>query len=94
MNKYLATTAFVLASHAAGPPAVADLLFGDAEVPLDPYLQCRSHAIKVYNLPPQLAISLGCAQELAELEAWTATFAARSGLTIGEVESILGKAPR
>ena len=86
MKKHLAIATLLLASHAGSPPIGADPLFGGAEVPLDPYLQCRSHAIKVYDLPPQIAISLGCAQELAELEAWTVTFAARSGLTIDEVD--------
>ena len=92
MNKRIAFTIVLLASHTGSVPAAGNLLFEDTAVPLDPYLQCRYHAIKVYDLPPEMAISLGCARELAELEAWTLTFAARSGLTIEEVESILGKA--
>ena len=91
MKKLCAITTLLIAGHVGNPAAAADLLFEDAEVPLDPYLQCRYHAIKIYDLPPKMAISLGCARELAELETWTLTFSARSGLTIWEVERLLGR---
>ena len=92
MNRRFVITMVLLASFSGSLPAAGNLLFEDEAVPLNPYLQCRYHAVKVYDLPPEMAISLGCARELAELEAWTLSFAARSGLTIEEVESILGKA--
>ena len=91
MKKLLLSTAVVLASHAGGPSAASDALFEADTVPLDPYLQCRAHAVKVYDLPPRLAISLGCEQELEKLEGWMVEFATRTGLTIGEVEFIIGK---
>ena len=91
MKKVLLTTTLLIASHAGGLHAASDVPFATVRVPLDPYLQCRAHAVKVYNLPPGVAISLGCEQELEKLEGWMLEFATRTGLTIGEVEFIIGK---
>lgn len=90
MKKLFVTTAILLASHAGSPPAAADVMFETATFPLSPYLQCRANAVQVYDLPPPMAISLGCQQELTELEGWVLKFATRTGLTIGEVEYIIG----
>ncbi len=89
MKKPFIATTILLASH-VGNLSNADGLFETTAVPLDPYLQCRANAVKVYDLPPRIAISLGCEQELAELEGWMLKFVARTGLTLGEVEYMIG----
>ncbi len=90
MKRPFIATTLLLASHAGSPSNASEGLFETGAVPLDPYLQCRANAVKVYDLPPRIAISLGCEQELADLEGWMLTFAARNGLTLGEVGYIIG----
>ena len=90
MKKPFIATAVLLASLGATLSNASDGLFETTAVPLDPYLQGRANAVKVYDLPPRIAISLGCEQELADLEVWMLKFAARTGLTLGEVEYMIG----
>ena len=90
MKKPFIATTILLASHVGNLSNASDGLFETTAVPLDPYLQCRANAVKVYDLPPRIAISLGCEQELADLEGWMLKFAARTGLTLGEVEYMIG----
>ena len=46
--------------------------------------------IYLLKIVSRIAISLGCEQELADLEGWMLKFAARTGLTLGEVEYMIG----
>jgi len=92
MKKLCLAFSLLIAGCAGNPPAVADGMLGNATVPLDPLLQCAANALRVYQLPPRIAITLACEREIAQLDAWTADFVERTGLTLEEVEYIISEA--
>ncbi len=92
MKKLFLTFSLLIAGFAGNLPVVADNMLQNASVPLDPLLRCASNALRIYELPPRIAITLSCEREIAELEAWTAEFVERTGLTLEEVEYIISEA--
>ena len=92
MKKHYLVITLLLAGCAANPPVAVDGTLENASMPLDPLIQCAANALRVYQLPPRIAITLACEREISELEAWTADFVERTGLTLQEVEYIIGEA--
>ncbi len=80
-----------LAIFALSSDAEADILKTDS-MPLDPLLQCAANAMRIYELPPRIAISVGCYEQIDALEQWSVQFMERTGLTIHEVEYIVSEA--
>ncbi len=80
------------AGCAGNPPVAVKSVSANAAVPLDPLLQCSANALRIYQLPPRIAIILACEQEIAQLEAWAIDFVERTGLTLEEVEYIISEA--
>jgi hypothetical protein len=92
MKKLRLAVSLLIAGCAGNPPVVSDGMLVNAAIPLDPLLQCASNALRIYELPPRIAITLACEREIDELEAWTAEFVERTGLTLEEVEYIISEA--
>ena len=84
--------ALLMAGCAGNPPAAVQTMPASAAVPLDPLLQCSANALRIYDLPPRIAITLSCEREIADLEFWAADFAERTGLTLEDVEYIITEA--
>ena len=82
----------LVAGCASNPPVSVTQVSTSAAVPLDPLLQCSANALRIYQLPPRIAILLGCERELNELETWAIDFIERTGLTLEEVEYIINEA--
>lgn len=71
-------------------PATADVLYNES-APIDPLLYCSINALNIYNLPPRIAITLGCSEEIQALEQWAIDFMGRTGLTQADVEYIIAE---
>ena len=84
--------ALLIAGCAGNPPVAVQTMPASTAVPLDPLLQCSANALRIYQLPPRIAIILACEQEIAQLEAWAIEFVERTGLTLEEVEYIISEA--
>ena len=92
MKKLGLAVLLLIAGCAGSPPVVVDNRPSTAAIPLDPLLQCSANALRIYELPPRIAIMLGCERELSQLEAWALEFIERTGLTLEEVEYIISEA--
>ena len=92
MKNLCLAMSLLMVGCASQPPVIAESIPDNASIPLDPLLQCSANALRVYDLPPRIAISLACEREITELEAWAADFAERTGLTLEEVEYIISEA--
>ncbi len=92
MKKLCLAVTLLIAGCASNPPVAVDRMPANAAVPLDPLLQCSANALRIYQLPPRIAILLGCEREINELETWAIEFIERTGLTLEEVEYIISEA--
>ncbi len=92
MKKLCLAVSLLIAGCAGNPPVAVERAPSTAAIPLDPLLQCSANALRIYELPPRIAIILACEQEIAQLEAWAIEFVERTGLTLEEVEYIISEA--
>ena len=92
MKKVFLAVSLLLAGCSAQPIVIADAFIREDSMPLDQLLRCSANALRIYDLPPRIAILLSCEREIAELEAWAANFAEQTGLTLDDVEYIISEA--
>lgn len=92
MKKLILVALLLLGGCASNPPATntAGMMENEA-IPLDPLMECAANALRVYELPPKIAIMVSCYEEIHALEAWSIDFMERTGLTVEEVDYIIAE---
>lgn len=83
----------IMSGCASTPQANTQIsgMMENESMPLDPLLQCAANALRIYEVPPRVAIQLSCSNEIQALEEWAIELVARTGLTLEEVEYIIAE---